>query len=247
MAGGEDRGPSEGPGRAHDHDRDHQSRSLSLQELPSVDRLLALSDGVVAIAITLIVLQLDIPTVSHATSPSQLAQALGNMGNQLVVYVISFAVIAQFWLAHHRVFRLVRGHDEGLAWVNFFFLFTITVMPFTSKLLGTYGQNPVAVDVFALNLVLASLSATVVVIYGRWRHLLLPEVGDQELAVGRWRGGIIAGLISISAVVAWFSTSVAQYLWFGLFLTPWVVGWKVGRQPYASRRTGSPPSGVTPS
>jgi uncharacterized membrane protein len=56
--------------------------------------------------------------------------------------VISFYVIAQFWLVHHRVFRRITGQQEGLAWWNFAFLFTITVMPFTSDLLGKFSANP---------------------------------------------------------------------------------------------------------
>ena len=66
--------------------------------------------------------------------------ALGNGADQLISYVISFYVIAQFWLVHHRVFRRIAGQREGLAWWNFAFLFTITVMPFTSDLLGKYAS-----------------------------------------------------------------------------------------------------------
>jgi hypothetical protein len=65
--------------------------------------------------------------------------------------VVSFYVIAQYWLTHHRIFRVVTGHSEGLAWWNFTFLFTITLIPFTSGLLGLYAENPLAVDIFAAN------------------------------------------------------------------------------------------------
>ena len=72
--------------------------------------------------------------------------------------MISFYVVAQFWLVHHRTFQHLAGQQEGLAWLNFAFLFTITIMPFTSALLGDYSSNPLAVDIFALNLLLASLA-----------------------------------------------------------------------------------------
>jgi hypothetical protein len=91
-------------------------------DLPSVDRLLALSDGVVAIAITLLVLQLNVPSPAKLADPnsaSELAVQLGNGADRLVSYVISFYVIAQFWLVHHRVFRRITGQQEGLAWWNF--------------------------------------------------------------------------------------------------------------------------------
>ena len=127
-------------------------------DLPSVDRLLTLSDGVVAIAITLLVLQLNVPSPATLTNPdsaSELAGQLGKGADQLISYVISFYVIAQFWLVHHRVFRRITGQREGLAWWNFAFLFTITVMPFTSNLVGKFSANPLAVDIFALNLLAA--------------------------------------------------------------------------------------------
>ena len=113
------------------------------EDLPGAERLLTLSDGVVAIAITLLVLQLNVPPppqLAHPDSASELAKALGNGADQLISYVISFYVIAQFWLVHHRVFRRIAGQREGLAWWNFAFLFTITVMPFTSDLLGKYAR-----------------------------------------------------------------------------------------------------------
>src|ERR1043165_9298187 len=102
-------------------------------EQPGIGRLLSLSDGVVAIALTLLVLQLRVPTpheVADQNSAAALAAQLGQGGDQLVSYAISFYIIAQFWLIHHRVFRQISAHQEGLAWWNFAFLFTITVMPF---------------------------------------------------------------------------------------------------------------------
>ncbi len=134
---------------------------------PGVERLLALSDGVVAIALTLLVLSLHVPNLPHshnnAISVDWLAHQLRVLADPLVSYVVAFYVICQFWLAHHRAFRLMAGHDEGLAWWNFFFLFTLTLLPFTSNLLGQYGSNPLAVDIFSVNLILASVSTSTVV------------------------------------------------------------------------------------
>ena len=87
------------------------------EDLPGVERLLALSDGVVAIAITLLVLQLNVPLPAKLHDPasaSELATQLGKGADQLVSYVISFYVVAQFWLVHHRVFRQIAGQREGL-------------------------------------------------------------------------------------------------------------------------------------
>ena len=131
-------------------------------EAPGTGRLLALTDGVVAIALTLLVLQLRVPVNAalehHSQSASDLWKALDLDRDELISYLVAFWVIAQFWLVHHRIMRSIHGHHEGLAWRNFGFLLALTLMPFTSDLLGRYGENPVAVTVFGLNLAAMSLS-----------------------------------------------------------------------------------------
>jgi uncharacterized membrane protein len=202
---------------------DETSTSGSRDNLPGVERLLALTDGVVAIALTLLVFQLKIPShLADARSASQLADQLGRTAGQLISYGISFYVIAQFWLAHHRVFRLVAGHQEGLAWWNFAFLLTITLMPFTSNLLGAYGTNPLAVDIFAANLLLASLTSQATIFYGRRRGLLVTkgDAGTALLREMRTRGVLMALIIAASLGLAWVDTGAAEYCWLLMIAAP---------------------------
>ncbi len=202
------------------------SRRPEDDDLPSVARLLSLTDGVVAIALTLLVLQLAVPTgVVPPNSASKLATALfkEHSGDNFISYAISFYVIAQFWLVHHRVFRHVAGHHEGLAWWNFAFLFTITIMPFTSNLLGDYASNPLAVDLFAINLLLASLATQAVSLFGeRWG--LLSETATPELIrAGRMRAVVVAVVISASIGLAWVNTDIAKYCWLLIAAGPPIV------------------------
>jgi uncharacterized membrane protein len=192
--------------------------------LPGVERLLALSDGVVAIALTLLVLQLKVPAISHQSdknSATALWHELTGGSDQFVSYVISFYVIGQFWLAHHRAFRDVKGHREGLAWWNFAFLFTITVMPFTSNLLGEYPANPLAVDIFAINLMLASLTTQATYYFARRKGLLIVQ-DEASRRAGLARTGVLIGAIALSIVVAWFNTSLAKYCWFLIAAAPFL-------------------------
>lgn len=194
------------------------------QSLPGVERLLSLSDGVVAIALTLLVLQLRVPGLRPGTDPGSahaLAHRLGADSAQFTTYVISFLVIAQFWLVHHRVFRQIAGHREGLAWWNFAFLFTITLMPFTSALLGAYSGNPLAVDIFAVNLLLASVATHATLVYGYRKGLLTPGTFKRGLRAGRARSVLTTAVLAGSAALAWVSTGAAQYCWLLLTLAPW--------------------------
>jgi uncharacterized membrane protein len=218
-------------------------RAREREDLPSIDRLLALTDGVVAIALTLLVLQLKVPTMSQVTdsnSASELAAALGNGGDQLVSYAISFYVVAQFWLVHHRVFQHLAGQQEGLAWLNFAFLFTITIMPFTSALLGDYSSNPLAVDIFALNLLLASLATQVTFELGRRQGLLTPGAHGLARRAGLLRGVGVAAVLAASMGLAWVNAANAKYLWLLLALVPRIVDRWMQHHPGRKEAAGSP-------
>src|SRR5580693_6752712 len=190
-------------------------RTRRQDDMPSVDRLLALSDGVVAIALTLLVLQLRVPSLPSASadSASALATALAKGGDQLTAYVISFYVVAQFWLVHHRVFQHLVGQEEGLAWWNFAFLFTITIMPFTSDLLGKYASNPLAVDIFALNLLVASLATQATLDLGRRRGLLTADSDALSRHAGLLRTAATAVILLGSMGLAWWNADLAKYAW----------------------------------
>jgi uncharacterized membrane protein len=204
---------------------------------PGVERLLALSDGVVAIALTLLVLQLVVPPIAGISSKQArswyyLWTQLRSTGvNQFTAYVISFYVIAQFWLTHHRVFRSIEGHVEGLAWWNFAFLFSITLMPFTSDLLGRFGDNPLAIDIFAFNLLLASLTTQGVRLFARSHGLQNDSVNAFDIRAGYFRGLWVMTMVLIAATVAWSSTRVASLWWLTLLPAYPVSKWLATRYP----------------
>jgi uncharacterized membrane protein len=204
----------------------NSGRTGQQEDAPSVDRLLALTDGVVAIALTLLVLELKVPPLDHVippTSASALAAQLGDDTDQLLSYLISFYVIANFWLIHHRVFRQLAGQGESLTWWNFLFLFTISIMPFTSNLLGDYSENPLAVSIFALNLLLASLATQAILEIGRRRGLTTSKT-DPRTARARWLNALGTSAVILASIgLAWVNTDLAKYCWLLIALVPHVV------------------------
>jgi len=211
---------------------------------PGVARLLTLSDNVVAIALTLLVFQLKVPAtalVADQDSAADLAAQLAKQADQLISYLVAFYVVAQFWLAHHRVFRRATGHHEGLAWWNFAFLFTITAMPFTSSLLGSYGDNPLAVDIFAVNVLLASLATQATLLFGQRRDVLTEPAGPAEARARAARVTVIVTALAISVALAWVNTSAAKYCWLLIPLAPWVANrWAARTTPAPGSAAGSP-------
>ena len=95
-------------------------------------RIVAFSDGVFAIAITLLVLNLDIPDPFHDESSPRCSDQRQN----LFAYAISFAVIGRFWIVHHRFFGEVTGFDGRLLWLDIFYLAWVVLIPFSSAVLG---------------------------------------------------------------------------------------------------------------
>jgi len=203
-----------------------------------------LSDNVVAFALTLLVLQVRVPPLSQVadpTSAADLAAQLASQTGHLASYVIAFYVIAQFWLTHRRVFRQVAGHRDSLAWWNFAFLATITVMPFTSSLLGEYPSNPLAVDIFAVNLPLAVLATRVMFVLGRRWGLLSGEVDAREVRALWVRAAAIVVVVALSIGLAWVNTTAAKYCWVLIPIVQWVAEHRSAHP--ASPRGSSGPHG----
>jgi uncharacterized membrane protein len=214
------------------------------ENMPGVDRLLALTDGVVAIALTLLVLQLQVPAKEvvggNLNSPSALWHALDVDGAEFTSYLVSFVVIAQFWLVHHRILRTMRGHSEGLAWRNFAFLLALTLMPFTSDLLGRYSDNPLAITFFAVNLVAISLSTQWIYLYAAGHNLLNEAMRSRfEERVGQVRSLLTVGVVSLALVLAWTDTGLARYVWL-LFLVVPVIGSRVADRMQAKEAAAVP-------
>ena len=146
-------------------------------------RVLAFSDGVYAIAITLLVLSIDLPDLATPGDAGQMLDALGDRHPQIISYAISFAVIGRYWLAHHHFFSRLRALDGGLIAINLVCLAVIAFLPFPTDVLGNYFENPVAVVLYALNV--GAISALEVAMFNRAHNqdLLDPRLTES---VFRW-------------------------------------------------------------
>ena len=207
----------------------------------STERLLGLSDNVVAFALTLLVLQVRVPPLYKVADPASAADLAAHLAGQtghLVSYVIAFYIIAQFWLTHRRVFRHVVGHRDGLARWNIAYLATITVMPFTSSLLGEYPNNPLAIDIFAINLLLAVLATRVMAVLGRRWGLLGGEADARDAWALRARAAAIVLVVALSVGLAWVDTTAAKVCWVLIPVVQWAAEHRSARLP----SPGGPPA-----
>ena len=119
--------------------------------------------------------------------------------------------------------RNMRGHSEGLAWRNFGFLLALTLMPFTSDLIGRFGSNAVAITLFALNLAFLTLSTQWIMLYA-FSHDLVEEKhrSPHDELSARIRAGLVLVIIGISIVFAWTVAADARYVWLLFLVAPFV-------------------------
>jgi uncharacterized membrane protein len=178
-------------------------------------RIVAFSDGVFAIAITLLVLQLEVP--EHIPG-DELNRVLWDQRQDILAYVISFAVIGRFWIIHHRFFGSVTGFDGRLLGLNLFYLGWIALLPFSSQVLGDHGGDTGAIVLYAINLSGATLVGALMAADAR--RAGLTRMSEEEAREGRRRSLTIAGVFLASVPVAFVAPGLATLLWLALFADP---------------------------
>jgi uncharacterized membrane protein len=179
----------------------------------SLGRTLALSDGIFAIAMTLLAFQIMVPNLS-GNQVQQLAHKLAQQGDSYLVFGLSFLVIGLLWLAHHRLFVRVQRADEAVMSLNLLFLMTVAALPFPSGVLGRYGSQPVAVVLYASFMASAGYLLTAISLVARHRGLLTPDTTPEGIRQGLRRSVSMAGVFTLSIPFAFVIPSVTPYIWF---------------------------------
>jgi uncharacterized membrane protein len=202
--------------------------ATSAADRRELDRVSAFSDGVFAIAITLLVLNLEVPDVPG----NALDDALSDLSDDFLAYAIGFAVMGLFWFGHHKLFARLRRASGRLVLVNLVFLAFIALMPFTTAVLGRYDE-PLAIALYAANvaaaLILDGLTQAVAVADG-----LYDEGVHRPLRAGEAFAAILpsAAVFLVSIPIAYALTPDAgQWTW--LLLVPVAVF--AGRRRHGAR------------
>jgi len=156
-----------------------------LQRARDTIRLEALSDGVIAIAITLLILEIRLPDVEHSSSQEVWA-ALGGLWPQYLGYLLSFATIGIFWANHHLIFRFIARTNHYLILANLFLLLGIATFPFPTALMADTLGHPaerVGVLVYSGWFVVCAVAFNVLWLYAvRANGLIVPDADPQALA-----------------------------------------------------------------
>jgi uncharacterized membrane protein len=192
-------------------------------------RIEALADGVFAIAMTLLVIELHVPVLAAGEGGADLLHKLREMVPHILAYAVSFLVIGTFWIGHHFQYAHIRRVDRTFLWINVVFLLAIAFLPFATALIGEHWQYPAASMVYGGTLLVAGTA-----LYAHWAY----AAGGRRLTAAdlspevdrRVRHRVMAGwaVYAAATLLAPASTTLALLI-FALMPVVYMLPWGVDR------------------
>jgi uncharacterized membrane protein len=185
-----------------------------VEESTGFARIVAFTDGVFAIAITLLVLSIDVPP---GLAASELGDYLADSKGEVFAYFLSFAVIGRFWMGHHELYGMLRGADRPLVVLNLTYLSLIVLIPFPTELLGTYGDRSESAALYAFVVGSAALLGLIKALYIVRGGLVRPDAlaAARRLPSQMW---LPPAVFYASIPVALVSATLGELMWLGLLL-----------------------------
>ena len=200
------------------HDKERQDFQL--------ERFTFFTDGVCAICITLLIIEIRVPDLVAPTD-GLLWKSLSHMSLRFLGFVISFGIVGHYWSVHHRIFGYVIKYTTGLLWLNLAFLFTVVLLPFSSGFLGEYSSYPnlkLPYGVYTFNMCLTGFMNCWLWLYvsNPKRKMLSRVISPARIRLGLYRSLVIPVIFIISFIIS-FAFPVFSKLF--LLLIPVLLHW----------------------
>jgi uncharacterized membrane protein len=179
---------------------DEQSAAGRRERDYDIGRLMAFSDGVFAVAITLLVFNVPVPAIAQSDAMSRLPDALLHTAAPLLTFALSFFLVGFYWIRHHQLFRQVLSADVWLLWLNLVVLFLVCLLPFSSGVVGRYHNTVIGAEVYAVNLGAIAIAFSALYLYATRAHQVrqLPP----GMGVGFFSQGLLLPVVVVAMVMA---------------------------------------------
>ncbi len=138
-------------------------------------RIVAISDGVFGVALTLLVLEIRVPVLDTIRSDGALIDAFLALKAKFLVYFLAFMTTGIFWVGHSSQYKHINSSDRNLSWINLLFLLWVTMLPFTTAFLGDYTHFKFPIAVYWLNIFLMGL-----MLYINWNYACKQHFVNEE-------------------------------------------------------------------
>ena len=179
-----------------------------------VEHVISFSDAVFAFAITLMALSIDIPDLPSNLTQAELLDKLYGLFPQFESYIISFAVIAIFWVSYHQVFNHIKGSHIIMVYLNLLFLLLITLLSLSTSLVINYGDYHIPYMIYSFMVILTSSLLALI-----WWHATKDKLLIDKNLHSLYIKGVMINLISIplvftiSIIISFVNLDIAEYFW----------------------------------
>jgi len=177
----------------------------------TTNRIEALTDGVFAIVMTLLVLDISIPEIARSSVQAELPRRLLELWPKFYSYVLSFVVLGLMWISHRRIFHYIKRSNTGLLWINIIFLMFVALIPFSTSLIGDYRMEQVPFVVYGINLFLIFATMFILWTYATGKYRLVDSEIDPRLVKKRKLSIITPSLIVVLTIGISFVNVIAAF------------------------------------
>lgn len=185
-----------------------------------LDRLIFFSDGIFGIAVTLLALEIRLPSSAETLSNAELLHALIAIGPKYLAYFLSFCVIGSFWVSHHRRFRYIRHADGRLMFLNLLLLMGVAFMPFPTVLISESG-NATATIFYAATVAVIGILFTALWVYAAARDLISPSLSAASIRREGVRGLVTSAIFTLSIGLSVVNIDLVKLSW-ALLIPAWL-------------------------
>jgi uncharacterized membrane protein len=218
------------------------ARKLIHSILLSKGRMEALTDGIFAIAMTLLVLELKVPDLPKSTSSRELLESIGHEAPAFFSFFVSFLYCGLLWVMHHLAMHFVRHLQIALVWLNLLFLMSISVMPFSCALLGHFLNNRAVQEIYFGNMFVASALLALQWVVARQKKLLSEDEPLKSRLMGQQILFFPAALGSAMLAVHFINPQAGFYA-----MAVVLLGLRLWQTMWHRRQTANPASLARPS
>jgi uncharacterized membrane protein len=223
----------------------HQAGHHTSRSDFQLERFVFFSDGVFAICITLLVIEIKVPGRDELGiyTDAVLWKYLSHNSLKFLGFLISFGIIGHYWSVHHRIFGYAKAYTSSLIWINLVFLFSVVLLPFSSGLLGEYASDANMLLPYAVYVI--NMCFTGVVNCWLWlyisnprRNLLTHKISPERIRLGLYRSLVIPFVFIISISLSFFLPLVSRFV---PLLIPVILHWGlkgIERRVLSEKNTG---------
>ncbi len=201
----------------------------------TTSRLEALSDGVFAIVMTILVLELGVPLITGTSANTELLHKLLEMWLKFLAYGVSFLVLGVIWINHHLMSHHIRRADNKLVWINIIMLMFVALVPFSTSLLGEYGETQTAIVAYGANILLCLIMGFTLWAYATGRYRLVDRDIDPKLVRRTKFMFLISAFFFLLAMGVSFISPIASFCIYGLMALASIIGSWLGEQGFLSK------------